>query len=305
MKTTLVIMAAGIGSRFGSGIKQLNQVGPNGEMIMDYSIHDAIEAGFEKIIFIIRKDIEEEFRMMIGGRIEAVCRRLGVEVAYAYQSIGDIPVGCTLPAERTKPLGTGQAVLAAKRLIDSPFAVINADDYYGKQAYRLLNDFLRSNTNPTQYAMAGFMLQNTLSPNGGVTRGVCEVADDMLVDVVETHEIVQTLKGAESKGAAIAMDALVSMNMWGFTPEFVDLLEKGFVEFFDHMANPMKDEYLLPTYIGELLHRKTVLVKMLKTSDRWFGMTYREDQQGVMERIQALVDEGSYSSDLYSDLCNE
>lgn len=302
MKTTLVIMAAGIGSRFGGGIKQLNPVGPNGEIIMDYSIHDAIEAGFEKIIFIIRKDIEEDFRVMIGDRIEAVCRKLGVEVAYAYQSIEDIPAGCALPMERVKPLGTGQAVLAAKHLIDSPFAVINADDYYGKQAYRLLNDYLRSNTNPTQYAMAGFMLQNTLSPNGGVTRGVCKVVDDMLVDVVETHDIVQTPEGAASNGTAIAMDALVSMNMWGFTPGFVDLLEKGFTEFFEHMANPMKDEYLLPIYIGELLQRKTVLVKVLKTSDRWFGVTYREDQQGVMDNIQHLIDSGCYSADLYSDL---
>lgn len=302
MKTALVIMAAGLGSRFGGGIKQLAPVGPGGEIIMDYSIHDAIEAGFDKIIFIIRKDIEADFRAMIGDRIEAVCAKLGVEVAYAYQSIDDIPSGRALPAERTKPLGTGHAVLAARGLIDSPFAVINADDYYGKRAYRLLHDYLVANTEPTAYAMAGFILKNTLSENGGVTRGVCRTEGDMLVDVVETKNIVPTVTGAAAGDMPLDLNVHVSMNMWALTQEFVPVLEKGFDEFLAGMNDPMKDEYLLPVFIGGLLKQGAISVKVLETTDQWFGVTYREDQIGVVASIRALVDSGVYVSDLYSDL---
>ena len=302
MKTTLVIMAAGLGSRFGGGIKQLAPVGPGGEIIMDYSVHDAIEAGFDRIIFIIRRDIEADFRAMIGDRIEAVCAKLGVEVAYAYQSIDDIPAGRALPAERTKPLGTGHAVLAARRLIDSPFAVINADDYYGKRAYRLLHDYLAENTEPNAYAMAGFILKNTLSENGGVTRGVCKTQGDMLVDVVETKNIVPTATGAAAGDVPLDLNGHVSMNMWALTREFVPMLEKGFDEFLAGMADPMKDEYLLPVFIGGLLRKGAVTVKVMETTDRWFGVTYKEDQAGVVASIRALVDSGVYAADLYSDL---
>lgn len=302
MKTTLLIMAAGLGSRFGGGVKQLAPVGPGGEIIMDYSIHDAIEAGFDKIIFIIRKDIEADFRAMIGDRIEAVCAKLGVEVAYAYQSIDDIPAGRALPAERTKPLGTGHAVLAARRLIDSPFAVINADDYYGKTAYRLLHDYLAANTEPAAYAMAGFILKNTLSENGGVTRGVCKTEGEMLVDVVETKNIVPTATGAAAGDMPLDLNAHVSMNMWALTKEFVPVLEKGFDEFLAGMTDPLKDEYLLPVFIGGLLKQGEITVKVLETVDQWFGVTYKEDQPGVAASIRALVDSGVYASDLYSDL---
>ena len=190
MKPTLLIMAAGIGSRFGGGVKQLAPVGMNGEIIMDYSIHDAIAAGFGRIIFVIRKDIEADFREVIGDRVEKECARLGVEVCYAFQDLHDIPA--TLPEGRTKPWGTGHAVLAARELLSGPFAVINADDYYGKQAYRLLHDFLAESTDDTAYAMAGFVLKNTLSDNGGVTRGICHMQDGLLTAVDETHNIVKT-----------------------------------------------------------------------------------------------------------------
>ena len=302
MKTTLVIMAAGMGSRFGGGIKQLAPVGPNGEIIMDYSIHDAIEAGFNKIVFIIRKDIEADFREMIGERIEKVCAALNVEVAYAYQDMRDIPEGCTVPAERTKPLGTGHAVLAARKVIDSPFAVINADDYYGKIAYRRLHDFLVENTVDNAYAMAGFILKNTLSENGGVTRGMCKTEGDQLIEVVETKNIVKTADGAAVEGRPLDINAHVSMNMWAAPQSFVGVLEAGFESFLKGMTDPMKDEYLLPIYIGSLLEEKKITVKVLETTDAWFGVTYKEDQPGVLASIRALIDQGMYRSDLYSDL---
>lgn len=301
MKTTLIIMAAGLGSRFGGGIKQLAPIGPNGEIIMDYSIHDAIEAGFNKIIFVIRKDIEEDFRVMIGSRIEAVCEKLGVEIAYAYQSITDIPEGCSVPAERTKPLGTGHAVLAARKLIDSPFAVINADDYYGKQAYRLVHDHLVSDTSGT-CCLAGFVLRNTLSENGGVSRGICKMENGYLTSVEETHDIIAVDGQASSNGRVIDIDSIVSMNMWGLTQEFALMLERDFAKFLNNMSNPMKDEYLLPGYIGELLTENKLQIKVEKTSDKWFGVTYKEDQPGVVASVNKLIEDGIYSAELYNDL---
>ncbi len=231
MKTALVIMAAGIGSRFGGGIKQLAPVGMNGEIIMDYSIHDAIEAGFDKIVFIIRRDIEEAFREAIGSRIEKICEKLGVEIAYAYQEREALPEGVSCPKDRTKPWGTGQAVLACRKVLHEPFAVINADDYYGKEAFVKVHDFLTqySAEKPNAYCMAGFILKNTLSENGAVTRGICETNENgYLTAVHETSGIVKTAEGAavEADGvlASIDADSCVSMNMWGLTPEFMELL---------------------------------------------------------------------------------
>ena len=207
-KTALVIMAAGIGSRFGKGIKQLAPVGPNGEIIMDYSIHDALEAGFNKVVFIIRKDLEEEFRRVIGERIEKI-----TEVAYAFQSLDDLPEGFEKPADRTKPWGTGQAVLAAKKVIKIPFIVINADDYYGKEGFKAVHEYL---VNGGESCMAGFVLKNTLSDNGGVTRGICKMDEgNNLTEVVETKNIVKTATGAEADGVAVDVNSLVSMNMCG------------------------------------------------------------------------------------------
>lgn len=313
MKTTLLIMAAGIGSRFGTGIKQLAKVDSHSHIIMDYSIHDAIEAGFNKIIFIIRRDIEEEFKFVIGDRIERTCAENNVEVEYAYQSLSSIPELNETTKERikdrTKPWGTGQAVLAAKDLISTPFAVINADDYYGKEAYRAMHDWLCESHEPTAYAMAGFILKNTLSDNGGVTRGVCKVEDGHthVTDVVETKNIVKVNGGAEADGKSLDPESFVSMNFWGFPgnpPEFLKVLEEGFVEFFETEVptNPMKAEYLLPTIIGGMLRKGLCTVRALPTNDTWYGMTYKEDVAAVQEAFAELLKEGKYREDLFSDL---
>ena len=300
MKTTLLIMAAGIGSRFGGGVKQLAPVGVNGEIIMDYSIHDAIEAGFNRIIFVIRKDIEADFREVIGGRVEEICRRCNVEVVYAYQDLQDIPG--VVPEGRTKPWGTGHAVLAARDLIESPFAVINADDYYGKEAYRLLHDFLVSNQDESAFAMAGFVLKNTLSDNGSVTRGICQTEGGMLKGVVETYNIVKTPTGAAVDDTPVDINSLVSMNMWALTGKFVTLLKEGFEVFLQNLKNPLKDEFLLPIYIDQLLQEKRVSVKVLETPDQWFGVTYKEDREAVMQAMRKLIEDGVYQPDLYGDL---
>lgn len=300
METTLLIMAAGIGSRFGGGIKQLEPVDDKGHIIMDYSVHDAIEAGFNKVIFIIRRDIEEEFKEVIGDRIAAVCADNGVTVDYAFQDIRDIPG--ELPKDRTKPWGTGQAVLAARNLITTPFIVINADDYYGKEGFQAVHDYL---VEGGKSCMAGFVLKNTLSDNGGVTRGICKMdADHNLTEVVETKNIVKTADGAEADGVKLDIDSLVSMNMWGLTPEFLNVLEKGFAAFFekDVPANPLKAEYLIPIFIGQLLEKGQVAVKVLKTNDTWYGMTYREDVDAVRESFRKMLDEGLYTEELFGDL---
>ena len=316
MNTTLLIMAAGIGSRFGTGIKQLAKVDSNSHIIMDYSIHDAIEAGFNKIIFIIRRDIEEEFKSVIGNRIEKTCAENNVEVDYAYQSLSAIPeLNETTKErikERTKPWGTGQAVLAAKDLISTPFAVINADDYYGKEAFRQLHDWLVLEHADNAIAMAGFILKNTLSDNGGVTRGVCKVAEGHthITDVVETSNIVKTEDGAEADGRKLDPESYVSMNFWGFpakegcAPAYLDVLEQGFKEFFENdiKANPLKAEYLLPTHIGGLLRDGKFTVKVLETKDKWFGVTYKEDKESVVQSFKKLIEDGVYREELYSDL---
>ena len=259
MNTTLLIMAAGIGSRFGGGIKQLEPVDDTGHIIMDYSIHDAIEAGFNHVVFIIRKDIEKEFKEVIGDRIAAICSAHNVTVDYAFQDINDIPG--TLPEGRTKPWGTGQAVLAAKEVIDTPFIVINADDYYGKEGFKAVHEYL---VNGGESCMAGFVLKNTLS---------------------DVH-------------------SLVPMNMWGLTPDFLDVLEDGFKEFFQKEVpgNPQKAEYLIPIFIGELLEQGKMSVKVLKTNDTWYGMTYHEDVAAVKDSFKKMLANGVYKADLFSDL---
>ena len=300
MNTTLIIMAAGIGSRFGEGIKQLAQMGPNGEIIMDYSIHDAIEAGFNHVVFIIRKDIEEEFKEVIGDRIAKICEKYDVTVDYAFQDINDIPGN--LPEGRTKPWGTGQAVLAAKNVLDAPFIVINADDYYGKEGFKAVHEYL---VNGGKSCMAGFVLKNTLSDNGGVTRGICKMdTDNNLTEVVETGNIVKTEDGAETDGVTIDTDSLVSMNMWGLTPDFLDVLEEGFKEFFEKEVakNPLKAEYLIPTFIGELLEQGKMSVKVLRSNDTWYGMTYKEDVVSVKESFKQMLEAEVYKADLFSDL---
>ena len=305
-KTALVIMAAGIGSRFGGGIKQLEPVGPNGEIIMDYSIFDAIEAGFNKIVFIIRKDIEKDFREVIGERIEKACSERGVEIAYAFQDLHNIPAGVPFPEGRKKPWGTGQAVLACRGILREPFVTINADDYYGKEAYRVLYDRLQNYTpdHPADFCMAGFVMKNTLSDHGTVTRGICKVNEDhYLTEIVETGNILKTPEGASIDGTSVDAGVPVSMNMWGLTPEFLGLLEKGFGEFFERLergeGDPLKAEYLLPIYIGELLEKKEISVKVLETKDTWFGVTYQEDKPVVVEAFRKLIDAGVYKEKLW------
>ena len=303
-KAALVVMAAGIGSRFGGGIKQLAPVGPNGEIIMDFSVYDALEAGFDKVVFVIRRDLEKDFKEVIGDRIGKQ-----VEVDYAYQELDDIPEKYRdkFPG-RTKPWGTGQAILCCKDLVDSPFLVINADDYYGKDAFREAYAYLTSmeNTDKIQICMVGFILKNTLSDNGGVTRGVCSVsADGMLTGITETHNIEKDGDGAvirREDGTVIRLDAdsTVSMNMWGLTPDFFNILEKGFDAFLSGVeSTDLKAEYLLPTIIGELLEKGELNVKVLKSHDQWFGVTYKEDREAVMNEVKNLIDKGVYPSVLY------
>lgn len=305
-KTTLVIMAAGIGSRFGGGIKQLTSFGPNGEIIMDYSIYDAIEAGFNKVVFVIRKDLEKDFKEIIGKRIEQV-----VEVAYAFQELQDIPEEIPFPEGRTKPWGTGQAILACKGLVQEPFAVINADDYYGKEAFKLVHDYLVNADNDKKeqfsFCMAGFVLKNTLSDNGGVTRGICHMDEyGSLTGVKETKNIVKTADGAavlgeDGKLQPVNANHLVSMNFWGFTPDFIEELETGFTGFLKNLSakEAGKAEYLLPTIVDQLLKEDRVDLSVLKSSDKWFGVTYKEDVPLVIADFKKLLEEGVYPEKLW------
>ena len=283
MGVSLVIMAAGIGSRFGGGIKQLTPVGPGGEIIIDYSIHDALEAGFDKIVFIIRKDLEKDFKEIIGNRIEKICK-----VEYVFQELDMLPEGFKKPADRTKPWGTGQAVLCCRDVVKEPFAVINADDYYGKEAFAKVYQYLSSHGDTKgEYCMAGFILDNTLSDNGTVTRGVCSVDDrENLVRIDETKGIMRNEDGVirDEAGNSIPDGTHVSMNMWGLTPEFIDILDQGFRRFLEGLdQDDLKSEYLLPTIIGDLLKEKAASVKVLETADKWFGVTYQEDKQTVID----------------------
>ncbi|HIV95464.1 MAG TPA: NTP transferase domain-containing protein [Candidatus Sellimonas avistercoris] len=296
-RAALVIMAAGIGSRFGGGIKQLEPVGPNGEIIMDYSIRDAVEAGFDKVVFVIRKDLEKDFKEVIGERIEKQ-----IPVEYAFQELDDIPQEFQEKSQgRTKPWGTGQAILACRGKVTEPFLVINADDFYGKEAYVEAYQYLKEKrevSGKEPICMVGFVLKNTLSENGGVTRGVCEVDENgHLTNIVETHNIIRKGEKAEAEDGAkeLELDVPVSMNMWGLQPEFLDILEKGFHEFLETTkADDLKAEYLLPTIIGGLLKEGRAEVTVLNSKDKWFGVTYKEDKESVVNAIKELIEKGIY-----------
>ena len=302
---TLVIMAAGIGSRFGGGIKQLEPVGPNGEIIMDYSIHDALEAGFNKIVFIIRKDLEKDFKEIIGNRIEKI-----THVEYAFQELDDLPDGFEVPEGRKKPWGTGQAILAAKDVIHEPFLVINADDYYGKEGFRRLHDYMVNEMSEDEdvldMCMAGFVLANTLSENGGVTRGVCTVDENgCLEKVTETYNIYLDRVGMhassnDGQAVLVKQDQVVSMNMWGLPAKFLKELESGFPEFLANVPEGnLKAEYLLPVIIDRCIREKKAKVHVLDTPDKWFGVTYKEDKPAVVDAIRKLIADGVYPEKLF------
>ncbi len=298
MDRTLVIMAAGIGSRYGGGVKQLATVGPHGEIIIDYSIYDALEAGFNKIVFIIRKDIEADFREVIGNRIEKICH-----VEYAFQDRNDLPSGFICPEDRSKPWGTGQAILSCRNIVKEPFAVINADDYYGKSAYKKILDYLKTpKQNPDRHNMClvGFQLKNTLSDNGSVTRGICRLSDDQrLIGIDETKNIIKyqgnaAVKQADGEYKLIPGDSLVSMNMWGFQPDFIDYLKEDFKSFLSENINNNSSEFLIPIVVDSMLSKGIASVDVLSSSDSWFGVTYQEDKQFVIDEIAKLIEKGYY-----------
>ena len=308
MNTALVVLAAGIGSRYGGGIKQLEAVGPNGELIIDYSIHDAIEAGFDKVVFIIRKSLEEDFRRIIGDRIAKK-----TEVVYVFQEIDDLPEGYASPDGRKKPWGTAQALMCTIGAVKEPFAVINADDYYGKNAFRTIHEYLVNNAEKTEdgrenIAMVSFILRNTLSENGGVTRGICSLDEEgNLTGIKETKNIVPTPEGAgiEKDGVItpVGTDTLVSMNFWGFYPSFLETLVEGFPEFYESSEDLLTAEYLLPGSVDKLIRVNRAEVKVLTSTDRWFGVTYHQDKPSVKAAFENLIAQGVYKTPL--DLIKE
>ena len=296
-KPTLLVLAAGMGSRYG-GLKQIDPVGPADETIIDYSIYDAMRAGFGKLVFVIRKDIEQQFKEIVGARFE---KRIAVE--YVFQELDKLPPGCSLPAGRTKPWGTTHAILMAADTIRAPFAAINADDFYGAEAYRLLAQHLTSGT--TDYAMVGFILRNTLSKFGSVARGVCRVDENNhLKSVVEMMKIEPDGGGAKNTDAAgqitkLTGEEAVSMNFWGFTPALFPQLKTQFEAFLKKSGNELKSECYIPSTVNDLVVVGQAKVKVLRTNDFWFGVTYREDRPQVVESIRQLIAQGKYPEKLW------
>lgn len=300
MKPTLFILAAGMGSRYG-GLKQLDGVGPSGETIMDYSVFDALRAGFGKIVFVIRHDFEKEFREKVISRYEGL-----VPVEVVFQGVDTLPAGFRPDPERTKPWGTNHAVLMGKEAIHEPFAVINADDYYGPESFSILAEFLRDAAGEkNRYCMVGFKIENTLSENGGVSRGLCQVSPEgNLTGVTECHgiqrkngHIVQTLE--DGSEAPFPEGANVSMNMWGFTPDYFDYSEKAFVRFLEHHGNELKSEFYIPSVVNDLISDGTVTLQVKETPSKWFGVTYAADRPATVAQFRKLVDEGIYPEKLF------
>ena len=277
MDTTLVVMAAGMGSRFG-GLKQIEPVGPNGEVILDFSVFDAVKSGFNKVVFIIRRDIEEDFKEITKQRIEKT-----IDVEYVFQDMDILPGGFKVPEGRTKPWGTGHAVYCAKDKLTTPFALINADDFYGRSTFETIHDSL---VNGYKTCMVGFKLGNTLTENGTVARGVCEVEDGYLKKITEYTSI--------DKNSGVPLDTTVSMNMWGLTPEIFDYMENDFVNFLNNMKNPLKDEYYIQSVVNLMMHDYNEKVKVFDTNEKWYGVTYKEDKQMVVDAMKRLFKEGYY-----------
>jgi len=300
MKPTLVVMAAGVGSRYG-GLKQIDPVGPNGEIILDYSVYDAIRAGFGKVVFIIRRDIANDFKAIIGSHFTG-----RIQVEYVYQELSALPSGFSVPADRKKPWGTGHAVLCCKNAVQEPFGVINADDLYGAQSYKILGDYL-SKLNPAgnDYAMVGFKISNTLSDHGHVTRGICEVDDRrMLKTVVERFKIEKTAGGAryqneKEQWVPLNGGEIASMNMWGFTPTLFTFLEQKLPIFLKDAVNNPKAEFLLPSVVDELIKARKISLKVLDTPAKWLGITYKDDKPEVVRSVGDLVKNKTYPSPLW------
>ena len=277
MNTELLIMAAGMGSRFG-GLKQIEPIGPNGEIILDFSIYDAVEAGFNKAIFIIKKEIEKEFRQVVGKRIEKM-----IDVEYAFQELDKLPEGYEVPSDRVKPWGTAHAVLCARDVVKSPFAVINADDFYGKSSYKIIHDELIQSNG---MCMVGYELGNTITENGTVSRGVCELENGYLKSVTEHTSL--------DKNSGIPLDSIVSMNMWGLDPDIFPFMENEFKLFLNEKINVPKSECYLPSVISKRIEIENMPVKVLKTAEKWYGVTYREDMDSVREAMTKFINEGLY-----------
>ena len=301
-KPILVVMAAGMGSRYG-GLKQMDPVGANGEVILDYSVFDARRAGFETVVFIIQHEIEDDFKAKIGSRIEPY-----MNVRYAYQDLNDLPEGYSVPEGRVKPWGTSQAILAARDIIDAPFAVINSDDYYGVECFRKLYDYLSQPHKAGEYCMVGYLLRNTVTDNGSVARGVCEADENgKLITINERTRIEKHPGGihfTEDDGASwteLGEDTLVSMNMWGFQPDLIGEMVKRFPAFLDNAlkTNPMKGEYLLPNVVRDLLAEGSATVDVLSTPDKWYGVTYHEDKAGVVAAMAQKAADGIYPTPLW------
>ena len=304
-KPVLVVLAAGMGSRYG-GLKQMDSVAGHGQSIIDYSIYDARRAGFEKVIFVIKRALEEDFRRLVGDRIAR-----GIQVEYAFQELDDLPAGYAVPAGRKKPWGTTHAVLAARDLIRGPFAVINSDDYYGPEAFRLIYDFLSTQDEaavPQRYAMVSYLLGNTVTDNGSVARGVCRVGEDGLLREVVEHTRIEkdgsdarsTLDGGET-WVPLPGSTPVSMNFWGFQRSFLKEAEARFPLFLDTTikTNPLKGEYFLPSVVTQLLEEGKARVKVLRSADKWYGVTYREDKPGVVAALADMTARGLYPENLW------
>lgn len=285
---TLVVMAAGMGSRFG-GLKQIEPIGPGGEVLLDFSVYDAVKAGFTKVVFVIKHAIEKDFKEMVGKRIAS-----RVKVEYVFQELDKLPEGYTCPAEREKPWGTAHAILCCRDVVKEPFAVVNADDYYGPSAFKQMANFL--NEDNSDYAMVGFRLANTLTENGHVSRGVCEIENGALKTIVERTKIMDC-KFTEDDGAtwtALPEDTVVSMNLWGFRTDIFDYIETGFKAFLDEKINTPKSEYYLPLIVADLIEKGEKDVKVLVAEDKWYGVTYKEDKQVVVDAITKKMEDGLY-----------
>ena len=297
---TLLVLAAGMGSRYG-GLKQLDSVGPNGETVIDYSVFDAIRAGFNKVVFIIREDFKEEFKLSIGEKFQD-----RIEVEYAFQKLDELPPGYTIPNDRTKPWGTGHAILSAMQNVRDPFAVINADDFYGQLAYQKIYNYLSEtpvDALPANYCMVGYPLKNTLSEHGSVSRGICSVSEDdklnsvrELTHIVKKHsEIFNEVNGEKE---SLTGDEVVSMNMWGFSPQVFIQLERLFSEFLKENLNVLSSEFYIPFAVDNLIQSGTATVEVLETTEKWFGVTYQEDKVQVQKAILSLIQHGDYPSSI-------